>query len=88
MKTIVVVDPNGFIRATAPASVKPRGRGAPRGASMIPHSGQAYELDIPADIMGLGASELHRGYRVDLRGTPKLMKIETAPSRGKPPAKA
>jgi hypothetical protein len=84
VKLIVVADPNGFIHATAPVSVTPRGKGAPRGASMTPHTGHAHKIEVPAEIMRLGAAELHRSYRVALRGKPRLVKIDAAAPRRKP----
>ena len=87
MKTIVVVDSDGFIRATAPASVQPTGKDAPRGARFVPGDGQvAHKLDVPVAIARLGAAELHRSYRVSLRGKPRLVKVDVAAPRPSQPA--
>ena len=82
MKMMVLVDADGFIRATVPASIKLKGKGAPSGAMIVPGNGlTAHQVEIPE---GLDANELHRGYRVELGGKPKLVKVDTKA----PPAEA
>ncbi|HXJ83148.1 MAG TPA: hypothetical protein VMS64_31250 [Candidatus Methylomirabilis sp.] len=81
---VVLVDADGFIRATAPASIKLKGKGAPSGAMIVPGDGlTAHQVKMPDELEGLDASELHRRYRVELGDKPKLVKIDLRAPRRK-----
>jgi hypothetical protein len=77
MKLRVITDVDGFVLGTAPVSITPTGRGAPTMVKLLPGEGQSIvDLEVPEDIAALHLQELHRRYRVNLSGTPRLETIE------------
>jgi hypothetical protein len=77
MKLRVITDVDGFVLGTAPISIKPTGRGAPTVVRLLPMEGQStVDIEVHEDIAKLHPQELHRRYRVNLSGTPRLETIE------------
>ena len=90
MKLNVIVDRDGVIVGTVPASPKAEGKDAPVVLGFTPGAGRTtHKLDIPKEAAALGFDALRQRYRVSLRGQGKLVKVrERRPQPAAPPAPA
>jgi hypothetical protein len=75
--TALIVDPFGVICGAMPRRpAPPQGQDAPTGARMEPGAGRrVVEVALDAKASELGFDDLRAGYRVALRGKPRLVRV-------------
>lgn len=79
MKLNVIVDRDGTIVGTAPASPKAEGTDAPTAVAVAPGAGRSmHKLDLPKEALHLSAADLARRFRVNLRGGARIVRAREA----------